>query len=829
MKKRIGEFAEELNMSKEELKELSRNLNLLRIMYTEEEQQVIKNYIKDKEDNEMEKNKNQQNGLNITKKQDTKELTEKEEQLKKFYEKIKQENDKLNQEKLEFESYKKSEQTKLKENLLTEELNHKTKLEEKKIKILTQLSDEFLENIKHEYNSIKIKLDEVTQKEKKLIQWNQELEESEKAFTQEKKLFDSKKEELLVKYKEELELEKKKFFIEEEKLRVNNIGESRKEIEKLYLDKDLATKEKEDLLIERESILKANETEFQAKEKSLINKEANLYKQVNEKVSQEIKDYQDRISHDAKIIDKLKDERMELINDLNEAEKFEGRELATELDEKIEEINLLKQALDDMTSNKNRLEVELQKNNTEFNKEKEDLRREIQLLKDDNLKVQTLEQNNFELEDKLKSTVGHLAVVQGQRDQTTKKLESIYSTGKEQEEREKEIKKVKFNKKALDKDYKEIKPNTEIEYLDSIHSYMNEYKVTYSKRLLYAFHTALKSADYSPLSVLSGVSGTGKSELPKLYSHFGGFNFLSEAVQPTWDSPESLMGYFNAIDNKFDSTNILKFLLQTSQSKNEDKYGWKESMNMILLDEMNLSHIELYFAEFLSKFEQRRGTKGVDLNIKLGTGMIMPLPLDNNTLWIGTMNEDETTKSLSDKVLDRAFSINFPRPDQLKSRNVIKPLDEIKEFEYLHRDTWNSWIQKESIFTKDNYKIIEDYKDITNHINKELSTTGKAIGHRVWQSMEYYIQNHPRVIQSKDDDNELSKYVKLAFEEQLVQKVMPKLRGIETHGEENKVLKNIENMLIQEEFGISEDFSLAMDNPYGQFIWNSANYLLKEN
>jgi len=185
-------------------------------------------------------------------------------------------------------------------------------------------------------------------------------------------------------------------------------------------------------------------------------------------------------------------------------------------------------------------------------------------------------------------------------------------------------------------------------------------------------------------------------------------------------------------------------------------------------------------------------------------------------------------KSLSDKVLDRAFSINFPRPDELKSRNIIKTLENVKEFEYLHRDTWDSWIQKESIFIKENYKIIEDYKDITNQINKELSVTGKAIGHRVWQSMEYYIQNHPLVIENKDDENELSKQVKLAFEEQLVQKVMPKLRGIETHGKEREVLKNIENMLIQNEFKISEDFDLAMDNPYGQFIWNSANYLKED-
>lgn len=105
------------------------------------------------------------------------------------------------------------------------------------------------------------------------------------------------------------------------------------------------------------------------------------------------------------------------------------------------------------------------------------------------------------------------------------------------------------------------------------------------------------------------------------------------------------------------------------------------------------------------------------------------------------------------------------------------------------RNIWDNWIQKKSIFTNDKYEIIEKYKNITNQINKELSSTGKAIGHRVWQSMEYYIQNHPLVIANINDDTELSKHVKLAFEEQLVQKVMPKLRGIETHGKEREAHK----------------------------------------
>jgi len=93
--------------------------------------------------------------------------------------------------------------------------------------------------------------------------------------------------------------------------------------------------------------------------------------------------------------------------------------------------------------------------------------------------------------------------------------------------------------------------------------------------------------------------------------------------------------------------------------------------------------------------------------------------------------------------------------------------------------------------------------------------------------MEYYISNHPEVIQNVDND-EFSKKVKLAFEDQLVQKIMPKLRGIEVHGKEKDALMSIKDILNQNKFAITEDFELSMDNPYGQFIWNSANYLKED-
>ncbi|NLD92362.1 MAG: chromosome partitioning protein ParA, partial [Fibrobacter sp.] len=74
------------------------------------------------------------------------------------------------------------------------------------------------------------------------------------------------------------------------------------------------------------------------------------------------------------------------------------------------------------------------------------------------------------------------------------------------------------------------------------------------------------------------------------------------------------------------------------------------------------------------------------------------------------------------------------------------------------------------------------------------------------------------------DDASLVKAMKVAFEDQLVQKVMPKLRGIETRGKsKSDCLDKIKNQL--GDYTIIEDFELACEFGYGQFIWNSANYL----
>ena len=70
----------------------------------------------------------------------------------------------------------------------------------------------------------------------------------------------------------------------------------------------------------------------------------------------------------------------------------------------------------------------------------------------------------------------------------------------------------------------------------------------FSRRTINAFHTSLKTAVISPLTVLAGISGTGKSQLPRRYADAMGIHFLKLPVQPRWDSPQDLFGFYNYIE-----------------------------------------------------------------------------------------------------------------------------------------------------------------------------------------------------------------------------------------------------------------------------------------
>jgi len=288
----------------------------------------------------------------------------------------------------------------------------------------------------------------------------------------------------------------------------------------------------------------------------------------------------------------------------------------------------------------------------------------------------------------------------------------------------------------------------------------------FPERLVRAFHTSLKVQVISALVVLSGISGTGKSELPQLYAKYIGAQFLLLAVQPRWDSPQDLLGFYNYMENQFKPTPLIQGIYQYNRSPE-----LQDKIVLVLLDEMNLARVEYYFSEFLSKLETRRHHPAeleIDLGNCFGKLRSGDLKIPKQFLFVGTMNEDETTQTLSDKVLDRANVITFGQPPKLALINPQKNINDSRLSGYLTYEQFTRWLQK----PEENSPLVKQLEIWLNKTNHVMAEMGHPFAHRVYQSIIYYVVNYPGMTDVKSDA------FKWALADQFGQKILPKLRGL---------------------------------------------------
>lgn len=326
--------------------------------------------------------------------------------------------------------------------------------------------------------------------------------------------------------------------------------------------------------------------------------------------------------------------------------------------------------------------------------------------------------------------------------------------------------------------------------LQNLRKKLQEDDLKFSPRIIDAFHTSLKCHDINPLTVLAGVSGTGKTLLPTYYSGIMGMHILVMAVQPRWDSPQDMFGFYNYIEKQYKATELARALIlmdpynhQRSAFKNLDGKWTRDRMLMVLLDEMNLARTEYYFSEFLSKLELRRLVKTealsndreraeIELDAGPSRGLKFRFWVASNVLFVGTMNEDETTQALSDKVLDRANVLRFGKPDELTKPSRLGVRNSVWSNSYLSFETWRSWYQDYD----EGDPWFDDIGKWSASLNEALNRVGRPFGYRVQQAMATYVANYPLV----DQDNRHT----LAFADQIEQKIIPKLRGVEI-GDQN--------------------------------------------
>lgn len=340
--------------------------------------------------------------------------------------------------------------------------------------------------------------------------------------------------------------------------------------------------------------------------------------------------------------------------------------------------------------------------------------------------------------------------------------------------------------------------------------------LSYPDRTLRAFHTAMKVNESTQMAVLAGISGTGKSQLPRQYATGMGIGFLQVPVQPRWDSPQDLMGFYNYVEGRFRPTDMARALWSMDELNNPDG-ALRDRMLMVLLDEMNLARVEYYFSDFLSRLESRpapsevgeparRKDAEIELEIPMSDGKVPRLFPGYNLLFAGTMNEDESTQSLSDKVVDRANVIRFAAPRQIISGGSR---GKTPATEALKRSTWEKWAKpRRSDSERDTaQKKIEEMVDI-------MKAFGRPFGHRLGRAMLSYVERYPVT-------EGVPNIVNHALADQVEMRLLPKLRGIEVEAryQEIEKLRSFVAALGDDALADAIKTSSEAAEATGQFVW----------
>ena len=310
----------------------------------------------------------------------------------------------------------------------------------------------------------------------------------------------------------------------------------------------------------------------------------------------------------------------------------------------------------------------------------------------------------------------------------------------------------------------------------------------YHERVVKAFHTSLKVNDLAPLTVLSGLSGTGKSQLPREYARSFGIHFLHVPVEPGWDSPQDLLGFYDFVAERYRPTDRARALARFDPQfahrrgliEDPGHNPWSDRMLLILLDEMNLARTEYYFSEFLSRLEMRgaRNADGENGMARDDAAIAIELPykegetpetlyVPHNVLWVGTLNEDETTQALSDKVLDRANSIKFAPP---KARTIVehaKPPSRARDQASGHLG-FREWLNWSEAYDARDAANSEEHNAIMETLVEIMQSADRGFGYRIAQSISAYVARYPDPERWKD-----------AIVDQINMRLLPKLSGTE--------------------------------------------------
>jgi hypothetical protein len=304
------------------------------------------------------------------------------------------------------------------------------------------------------------------------------------------------------------------------------------------------------------------------------------------------------------------------------------------------------------------------------------------------------------------------------------------------------------------------------------------------------------------------------------------------------------VGFFSHIEHRFKPTALARALVQMDRYFEEclddlKKDAKKEftdarepredQMLLVLLDEMNLARVEYYFSDFLSRLELRNaaGFDPDDSEMRKRVQLTLEAPgaedrlkhlsvfPGDNVLFVGTMNEDESTMALSDKVIDRANVLRFGKPETLKSETGGEGTP--AEY-YLTRDQWREWTKSTSETGRDAQRVDKITK-WTVQLNDALDSVQRAFAHRTAAAIKAYCLAYPAGALKPDAA------LKHAFADQIEQRVMPKLRGVDPASPDGqKTMAGLQELIRELGDGeLEEAFERGRQANDGQsFVWYGA-------
>ncbi len=251
-------------------------------------------------------------------------------------------------------------------------------------------------------------------------------------------------------------------------------------------------------------------------------------------------------------------------------------------------------------------------------------------------------------------------------------------------------------------------------------------RLYYTTNMIRLFISGLSA---TKLVILQGISGTGKTSLAYAWGKFIKNDAIIASVQPSWRDRTELFGYFNEFTKKFNETDVLKGMYLA---------GYTDDVYVTVLDEMNIARVEYYFAEMLSILEMpSRDEWIIELvpsswdndPVKLKAGK---LQIPGNMWYIGTINNDDSTFAVTDKVYDRAMPIDINDKGQ-----VFEPID---------TDAMNinsSYLEGLFAEAKSKYPLTEEMEkkisDMDDYVIKHFRI---AFGNRIVKQMKDFVATY---------------------------------------------------------------------------------------